>query len=104
MTDTKPNVAVVDALSKMTVKELRAKVVKLGMPESDAENFETKKPLIATINTLQTKKAIESPGQLKKEKKEYLSKKERMRAILMAKETVMILIPLEPNQKVGIVK
>ena len=45
-------------LTKLTVKELRAVLVKLGMKEEAAENFETKKPLIATINTLRAKNAV----------------------------------------------
>ena len=76
MEDKKSSVAVIEALSKLSVKELRAEVVKLGMPEGDADNFETKKPLIATINTLSAKKATESPGQRKKDEKRYLSKRE----------------------------
>ena len=104
MADKKSKVVVTEKLAKMTVKELRAEVIRLGMPEEDAENFETKKPLIATINTLRAQKVVETPGQLKKEKKAYLSKKERMRAVLMAQPTVRILIPLEGKQKKGVVK
>lgn len=93
-------------LSQLTVKVLREMLVKLGMPEDDANNFETKKPLISTINTLRAQKVVEaqSKGQLKVEKKEYLSKKERMRAILMAQSTVRVKIPCEGSEKPGVIK
>ena len=93
-------------LSKLTVRDLREVVIKLGMPEEEAENFETKKPLIATINTLRAQKVVETPGQLKKDKEEYLGKAERMRAILMEqvkKNPIRILIPLEGDEKAGVI-
>ena len=90
-------------LTQLSVKELREVVVKLGMPESDAENFETKKPLIVTINTLRAQKVIESPGQLKKDKEQYLSKAERMRARLMKQPKVRILVPLAVGEKAGVI-
>jgi hypothetical protein len=74
------------------------------MPEEDAENFETKKPLISTIHTLRAQKIVETPGQLKKEKEEYLSKAERMRAILMKQPRVRILIPIEGKEQPGVIK
>lgn len=90
-------------LNKLTVKELRAELVKLGMPEADTENFETKKPLISTINTLRAQKVVETPGQLKQEKEEYLSKAERMRAHLMKQPRVRILVPCEGDEKPGVI-
>ena len=91
-------------LTTLSVKDLREILVKLGMPEDDAEKFETKKPLIATINTLRAQKVIDTPGQLKKDKAQYLSKKEIMRAKLMAEPRVRIKIPLQPSEKPGVVK
>lgn len=91
-------------LTKLTVKDLREIVVKLGMPEDDAENFETKKPLIVTINTLRAKAAVDTPGQLKRDKKKYLSKKEIMRAKLMKQPKIRILIPVEGEEKPGVIK
>lgn len=92
-------------LEKLSVRDLREVVVKLGMPEEDAENFGTKKPLIATINTLRAQKVVESSGELKKEKEEYLSKAERMRAILMKQPRKRTLIPLEgADETPGVVK
>ena len=91
-------------LTQLSVKELREVVVKLGMPENDAENFETKKSLIATINTLRAQKAIDTPGQLKRDKEQYLSKAEIMRAHLMKQSRVRILVPLQGEEKPGVIK
>ena len=91
-------------LSKLKVKDLREIVIKLGMKEEDAENFETKKPLISTIKALRASQSkVQTPGELKKEEGKYLSKKEKMRAILMKEERVRILIPLEGKEKVGVI-
>jgi len=91
-------------LATMTVKELRKLVVKLGMSEENAELFETKKPLIATIDALRVKKIVETPGQIKRDDEKYLSKKETMRKLLMAQPRVQIRIPLEGQDKPGVVK
>jgi len=90
-------------LNKLTVKALREILVKLGMPKEATENFENKKPIIATIQVLRANATIGS-GQLKKDRKEYLSKKERMRAILMAQPRIRILIPTQGTEKPGVVK
>jgi len=91
-------------LTKLSVRELREVIVKLGMSESDAEQFETKKPLIAAINTLRALKVKETPGQLKREKEQYLSKAERMRERLMKQPKVRILVPLGVGEKPGVIK
>lgn len=90
-------------LNKLTVKALREILVKLGMPKKDTLNFENKKPIIATIYALRANVTTGS-GQLKKDKKEYSSKKERMRAILMAQKRIRILIPTQGVEKPGVVK
>jgi len=91
-------------LTKLSVRELREVIVKLGMPEEDAEKFETKAPLIAAINTLRAQKVFESPGQLKREREQYLSKAEKMRAQLMSQPKVRILVPLGVGEKPGVIK
>jgi len=91
-------------LNKLTVKDLREMVVKLGMSEDDAENFETKRPLISTIKTLRAQTVVETSGELKKDKKEYLSKKEIIRKILMKQKRVRTLIPCTGKEKPGIIK
>lgn len=92
-----------EELLKLSMRELRDVVIKLGVSESDAEAFETKKPIIVTINTLRANKVV-SPGELKKDRKRYLSKKEIMRAKLMKEPKVRIKIPLQGAEKIGIVK
>ena len=89
-------------LNRMRVSDLREIVIKLGMKEKNAELFETKKPLIAAIETLRATK-VETPGQLKKDEKKYSSKAERMRAILMEQPRVRILIPCIGKEKPGVV-
>lgn len=91
-------------LNKLTVKDLREMVVKLGMSEEDADNFETKRPLISTINALRAQKVVETPRQLKKDEKKYMSKKEIMRKILMKQPRVRILIPCTGKEKPGVIK
>ena len=91
-------------LIKLSVKELRKILVGLGMPKDDTEAFETKKPLIATILTLRANAVVVTPGQLKKDKKKYLSKKETMRAKLMKQRQIRILIPAQGTDKPGVVK
>ena len=95
-----------EELLKLSVKDLRIKAVKLGMTEAGAEVFETKKPLVATIEALSVKKLVEveAPGHLKKEKKEYLSKREIMRRKLMKQRKVRILIPCQGTEKPGVIK
>ncbi len=89
-------------LDKLRVSDLREIVIKLGMKPEKAETFEIKKPLIATIELLRATKP-ETPGQLKKDKKQYLGKAERMRAILMKQPKVRILIPCTGKEKPGVV-
>jgi len=90
-------------LTKLSLKELREIIVGLGMSKEDAELFESKKPLIAAINTLRAQKEP-SAGQLKKEKEAYLSKAERMRQHLAKQPKVRILVPLGIGEKPGVIK
>lgn len=106
-------------LEELTVAELKAKAVELGMPEEDVESFRTKAPLIATINTLQAKDAVKEKEEVKKvasleEKpdpseerevnKQWKNKAERMKAHLLSQEFVSLMIPLEVDEKVGVVE
>ena len=93
-------------LINLTVKELRAEAVKLGMPESDAEVFDTKKPLIATITTLQAQQVVgyvDTPSELKEDKDRYLTKVEKMRKFLEESPKTGFMIPLDIGEKPGIV-
>ena len=94
-------------LTKLTVKELQAMAIKLGMPAEDASTFEVKKPLIATINALRAKEVVNesvAKEEIKKDKEKWTSKKERMRAILLKQKKVRVLVPLEGKEEVGEVK
>jgi len=106
-------------LSLMTVKELQAKLIDLGMPEEDALVFKTKAPMISAINTLSASKAVEETEEVKKvasieEKpnpsedrevnRRWKSKAEAMRDKLLAQEKVSILIPVDPTEKAGVVE
>ena len=87
-----------EQLVNLTVKELRAEAVKLGMPESDAEVFDTKKPLIATITTLQAQQVVgyvDTPSELKEDKDRYLTKVEKMRKFLEESPKTGFMIPLD---------
>ena len=102
----------------MTVKELQAKLVELGMPEEDAKAFKTKAPMVASINAMMAKDAVE-PEEVKKvasieEKpnpiedrevnKRWKTKAAAMRDHLAAQEKVNILIPLDPSEKAGVIE
>lgn len=109
-------------LEALTVKELQAKLVELGMPEDDVSAFKTKAPLIASIRTLQTKevdKKVEveeakeevkkvasieekpNPSEDRQVNKRWKSKAEAMKVRLEAQPKVSILIPLAPTEKRG---
>lgn len=103
-------------LADLSVKQLREELVKLGMPVEDAEGFDTKKPIISTINTLKAKKAIEEavetvesmakldPVEEKNVNKKWASKKELMRIKLMAQPKVKIRIACEGKEQPGVVR
>lgn len=107
-------------LETLTVKELQAKLVTLGMPEEDAIKLTTKASIIATIKTLQAKDAVKpEPEEVKKVasieetpnpvedrqvNKRWLTKAQAMKAHLEKQEKVSILIPLDPTEKAGVVE
>ena len=108
-------------LQLLTVKELQAKLVELGMPEDDVQAFRTKAPLIASIKTLGAKEAIIkgeeeevkkvksiteplNPNEDRQVNKRWKTKAAAMRDRLEKQPVVSILIPLEPAEKRGIVE
>lgn len=91
-------------LEELTVKELRAKAVEMGLPEADVKLFKTKAVLIATINTIKSKEVVdlnppESPAQVKKDQEHYLTKAEKMRDLLDKQPKVRVKIPLDIGGK-----
>jgi hypothetical protein len=107
-------------LESYTVKQLKDRLIKLGMPEDDVEAFKTKAPIIASINMLEAKKAVDkeeeepkkvasleerpNPTEDRLVNKRWKNKAERMQDHLEAQEKVSILIPLEPTEKQGVVE
>ena len=98
-----------------TVKQLREMAVELGMPKEDAESFDKKAPLIATINTLKATKATKvkkvrtlnpppDPKEEKQVEKQWRSKAERMRTKLDAQPKIRFMIPIEGEEKPGVVR
>lgn len=107
-------------LESLTVKQLQAELVKLGMPEEDVKAFKTKAPLISSIRTLEAKDAVKESGEeeVKRVKsieeapkpveerqvnKNWKNKAEAMKNRLFKQPVVSILIPLEANEKAGVV-
>lgn len=113
-------------LEKLTVAELQEQLISLGMPEDDVAAFKTRAPLIASIKTLKAKEAMEkmetkvgdvpevekvatinerpNPVEDREVNKRWRNKAERMKAHLNSQKKVRILIPLEPNEKPGVVE
>ena len=111
-------------LTDLTVKELKAELVKLGMPEDDVDAFRTRAPLIATIKTMEATSVVKekgegeaddkvvrvksiketpTPSEERKVNKNWKNKAVKMKARLLAQEVISILIPLEPAEKKGVV-
>ncbi len=113
-------------LELLTVKELQAKLVELGMPEDDVQAFKTKAPLIATIKTMMAKEVVEvidkqveaiegevkkvasieekpNPAEDREVNKRWKDKAQKMKTHLDKQEKVSILIPTEPGEKAGVV-
>lgn len=91
-----------------TVKQLREDLVKLGFDAKSAEGIKTKDALEATINALQSKvESLEETADPKEERdteKHWLAKADKMAKHLHNQEKVTVMIPLEPNEKVGQVR
>jgi len=88
-----------DKLENLSLKELRKKVINLGMSAEDAELFGFKKPLIATIKAFSKQ---EPSGEDFTQR--YNSKVEIMRKKLMKQQKVRIKLPLDVKEKPGKVK
>jgi len=94
----------------LTVKELQARLIELGMPKEDAETFKTKAPMIASIRSLEAKEEVKkvasieekpSPSEDREVNKRWKSKAAAMRDRLALQPKVSILIPLAPTEKQG---
>ena len=98
----------INAMEEPTVKDLRDELVKLGMPQEDADKLQTKAQLQAVINTLKASKVITTtekvdPKEERQDEKRWQTKADRMAENLESQEKVSIIIPLDPNEKPGVV-
>jgi hypothetical protein len=103
-------------LEEMTLKDLQTEATNLGLEK--VELFKTKGPLIAAINSLRQAKitAVKpvepvatlvepvNPKEERLDEKKWKSKADRMRDHLESQPKVRVLVPLEPNEKQGVVK
>jgi len=100
-------------MEERTLKELQKELVKLGMPEEEVKSFNTKAQVLAVINTLDAKKAVEkvktleeveSPTEKKAFEQQWLSKAMIMKKRLEEQPKVRFLLPLEGSEKQGVVE
>lgn len=96
-------------MDEKTVKELREDLVELGLSEKAADGIKTKDALIETINSLKKREATSNvdtttPAEDRSTEASWQAKADRMAKHLEDQPKVRVLIPLEPNEKVGKVK
>ena len=103
-------------MEELTIAQLQARLVELGVPESEAKAIRVKAPLITFVNTLLAKDAVKevekvdsieerpNPSEDRQVNKNWKSKAEKMQDHLESQERVSILIPLEPGEKRGTVE
>lgn len=102
-----------------TLKELKAELIEAGMDEEAANSFRAKAAAQATLDALKStniekaEKAHEeiekvdsleeapNPREDRETNKNWKSKATRMKAKLLNQEFVSILVPLDPNEKIG---
>jgi hypothetical protein len=96
-----------------TLKDLKAELVEAGMPEEEAEAFKTKGQVLSVLNTLKAKQAVEkvktleeveTPAEKKQFEKQWLSKAMIMKKRLEEQPKVRFLLPLEGDEKPGIIE
>jgi hypothetical protein len=95
-------------MEEKTVKQLREELVELGMPKEDAEKMSTKAQIQAIIDTFKANKVTSlnekpNPQEEKDTEKAWQSKADRMHDFFEKQEKVRVLIPLDPNEKPGVV-
>lgn len=114
---------------QVAFKDLKQELVDLGMPLEEVNLLKSTAQLTAVINTLKASKAtievdeapvlqatpkkeekvttleeVESPNEKRVFEKEYSSKADRMRTKLEGQPKVRVLLPLEGEEKQGIVE
>lgn len=95
-------------MEEKTVKELRKELVEKGLDAKAVEGIKTKDAILAVLKGLATKVDTLNPPIDPKEEKSteqsWQGKADKMAKHLEKQDTVRVLIPLEPNEKVGNVK
>lgn len=92
-----------------TEDSLRAELVGLGFDENAAKNIHGKEALRATIDIAKQKNPETNvdqttPEEDRETERHWQAKADRMAEQLHSQQKVRVLIPLEPNEKVGVVK
>lgn len=92
-----------------TEDQLRADLVGLGFDENAAKNIHGKEALRATIAIVKEKKPAgnvdqTTPEEDRETERHWQAKADRMAEHLHSQNKIRVLIPLEPNEKVGVVK
>ena len=95
-------------MEEKTVKQLREELIALGFDAKAAEGVITKDALLKTIEAVRPKTLTDLDARDPKEEKkvdlDWQTKADTMAKHLEAQPKIRVLIPLEPNEKVGNVK
>lgn len=97
-------------LEELSLSQLKEKAVVLGLTAEELKSFITKASIIATIRAIEKVKPVatlnptETPREIKEDSRRWETKVDKMRAFLENQPTVRVLIPLEGDEKQGVVK
>lgn len=98
------------------LEDLRKEAISLGMPESDANEFDSEKLLQSTIKALKSTKETPAeptvpqekadPKEEKQVEQKWRAKRDRQKAYFDKQPQIRVLIPLDPNaqEKPGVVE
>lgn len=99
-------------LEELSLKELKAKAIALGVPEEDLKGFTSRTPLIVMIRAIQAKpivepvklEPIETTQVREADDRRWENKVERQRKFYDSQPKIRTLIPTEGDEKPGVVK
>jgi len=97
-------------LEELSLNQLKEKAVALGLTEKELKSFNSKATVIATIRAIEKAKPVatlnptDTPRETKKDTRRWENKVDRMRNFLKGQSTVRVLIPLDGDEKQGVVK
>lgn len=96
--------------AEKTARELQEDLIELGFDKDAVGGIKTKATLIAMILALKAKSEVgnlnppKDPKEEKATERSWQTKADRMARHLEKQEKFRVLVPLEPNEKVGVVK